>query len=167
MNRAKKKKVEVPSLLEVRLLLSGHAPEPSPEPTPIATELQKEPSPPCVYKMLVQKLRTYAREKQEQAERAQRAYVKAGKQFEVDERIREVAWRKLDAARRSTVYSVLEKREQKMHRLRLELVQSAWVLETARADNAEAQFEAEAYKCAAKDAEIDLLKRSLQRANKS
>ena len=42
MNRAKKKKVEVPSLLEVRLLLSGHAPEPSPEPTPIATELQKE-----------------------------------------------------------------------------------------------------------------------------
>ena len=167
MNRPKKKKIEVPELAAVRLLLRGSAAEPPPGPAPEHEEPPRPQAPLCPFRQLVVQLQLYVKLKRKRAVHAQNAYVKAKKQFACDERVREVAWGRLDRARPTTVLSVLDKREQKMHRLRFEHVQSAWVLETARAVNAEAQFEAEAYACAAKDAEINLLKRSLQCAKKS
>ena len=73
-------------------------------------------------------------------------------------KVRDACLRALDKAKPSTSYTVLEKREQKRHRLILEGYKSLCELETARADSMEAHFKAEMMRGFAKDATIRRLK---------
>ena len=171
MNKPKKKKMSVPSLPEVKLLLSGYAPEPTREPCREPDLQRPEPptqdAPPSPGAVRLKDLKRYAEIKALEARRVRDGYAMEMAQHAAKKRLIEACWRTLDRARPSSSYTVLEKREQKMQRLIEERLQSDLSLEMHRAANAEAHFEAECASSLVKDATIRRLKRMLRKANKS
>ena len=163
MNKPKKKQVSVPSLAEVRLKLSGYVAEPMPEPTSAAAHHQAV----SCGMQLVKDLERYAWLKGKDAERAREVYGAQIAQHRVDERIRNACWRRLEARKPSTKFSVLEKREYKMNELIRQWLFSEFELAAVGQANAEAHVESLMFKCVAKDAKIRLLERQLQRQKKS
>ena len=166
MNRPEKKRVVVPSLPEVRLLVRGYVPEPTREPDcergqPAAAEEQASPG-----KLLVSRLERYAYIKGMEAKQAGRAYDRAIAKRELDERVYEAKIRSLEGRTPSFSLSVLDKREQQLRDTIEDNLRAEIELMAARAANAEAFLAAFAYESAAKTASIRRLQRLLARAKK-
>ena len=105
MNRPKKKKVSVPSLPEVKLLLSGYAPEPTRAPDLQRPEPPTQDAPPSPGAVLVKDLERYAAVMAYEAQRARDAYANAMEQHAGRKRLNQACWRALDRARPSTSYT--------------------------------------------------------------
>ena len=118
---------------------------------------------------LVKDLEREARLLDQKAAEARAALVKVRAQAAIDEKVRDACWRVLDKAmaKPSTSFTVLDKRERKMHSLKYEEILSCCELEAAKADSFEAHFMAKKMRGFAKDATIRRLKRMLDEAKKS
>ena len=103
MNRPKKKKVSVPSLPEVKLLLRGYAPEPTREPDLQRPEPLARDAPPSPGAVLVMELKRFAAVKKLEAWRARDAFANVMAQHAGRKRLNEACWRALDTARPSWV----------------------------------------------------------------
>ena len=108
MNKPKKKKVSVPSLPEVKLLLSGYAPEPTRAPDLQRPEPPTQDAPPSPGAVRLKDLKRYAEIKALEARRVRDEYADEMAQHAAKKRLIEACWRTLDRARPSLSYTVLE-----------------------------------------------------------
>jgi len=90
---------------------------------------------------LVKDLERYAWLKGKDAERAREVYGAKIAQHRVDEHIQNACWRRLEARKPSTKFSVLEKREYKMNELIRQWLFSEFELAAVGQANAEAHVE--------------------------